>query len=120
MMWKTQPRYKSSNNIAYYREGSGTSILFIHGVGLRLESWSAQLKYLKDHFDVIAIDLPGHGESDHQTSSNKNIDSYTRMIKSFTDEIIQKKFIIFYLYIIQYIIFLFFIFYLSISLSEHK
>ena len=74
MMWKTQPRSKSSNNIAYYREGSGASILFIHGVGLRLESWNAQLKYLKDHFDVIAIDLPGHGESDHQTSNNINID----------------------------------------------
>jgi len=72
-MWKTQPRYKSSNNIAYYREGSGVSLLFIHGVGLRLESWSAQLKYLKHHFDVIAIDLPGHGESDHQTSNNINI-----------------------------------------------
>ena len=94
MMWKTQPRSKSSNNIAYYREGSGTSLLFIHGVGLRLESWSAQLKYLKHYFDVIAIDLPGHGESDFQTSNNINIDFYTRMIKSFADEIIQKKFII--------------------------
>ena len=63
-------------------------------MGLRLESWSAQLKYLKHYFDVIAIDLPGHGESDFQTSNNINIDFYTRMIKSFADEIIQKKFII--------------------------
>ena len=94
MMWTTQLRSKSSKNITYYRRGSGLPIILIHGVGLKLECWNAQIQYLKKYFDVIAIDLPGHGESEILESRDVNIDLYSEVIKSFTDEIIQKKFII--------------------------
>jgi len=93
-MWTTQLRSKSSKNITYYRRGSGLPLILIHGVGLKLESWNAQIQYLKKYFDVIAIDLPGHGESEILESRDVNIDLYSEAIKSFTDEIIQKKFII--------------------------
>ena len=93
-MWTTQLRSKSSKNITYYRRGSGLPLILIHGVGLKLESWNAQIQYLKKYFDVIAIDLPGHGESEILESRDINIDLYSEAIKSFTDEIIQKKFII--------------------------
>ena len=93
-MWTTQLRSKSSKNITYYRKGSGLPLILIHGVGLKLESWNAQIQYLKKYFDVIAIDLPGHGESEILESRDVNIDLYSEAIKSFTDEIIQKKFII--------------------------
>jgi len=94
MIWTTQLRSKSSKNITYYRRGSGLPLILIHGVGLKLESWNAQIQYLKKYFDVIAIDLPGHGESEILESRDVNIDLYSEAIKSFTDEIIQKKFII--------------------------
>lgn len=94
MMWTTQLRSKSSKNITYYRKGSGLPLFLIHGVGLKLESWNAQIQYLEKYFDVIAIDLPGHGESEILESRDVNIDLYSEAIKSFTDEIIQKKFII--------------------------
>ena len=93
-MWTTQLRSKSSKNITYYRKGSGLPLILIHGVGLKLESWNAQIQYLEKYFDVIAIDLPGHGESEILESRDVNIDLYSEAIKSFTDEIIQKKFII--------------------------
>ena len=93
-MWTTQLRSKSSKNMTYYRRGSGLPLILIHGVGLKLESWNAQIQYLKKYFDVIAIDLPGHGESEILESRDVNIDLYSEAIKSFTDEIIQKKFII--------------------------
>ena len=93
-MWTTQLRSKSSKNITHYRKGSGLPLILIHGVGLKLESWNAQIQYLKKYFDVIAIDLPGHGESEILESRDVNIDLYSEAIKSFTDEIIQKKFII--------------------------
>ena len=93
-MWTTQLRSKSSKNITYYRKGSGLPLFLIHGVGLKLESWNAQIQYLEKYFDVIAIDLPGHGESEILESRDVNIDLYSEAIKSFTDEIIQKKFII--------------------------
>ena len=59
MMWKTLPRSKTTNNIAYYKTGNGPTILMIHGVGLKLESWESQIQSLSKEHTVIAIDLPG-------------------------------------------------------------
>lgn len=41
-------------------EGAGEPLLLIHGVGLRAEAWAPQMR-LEAH--VIAVDMPGHGES---------------------------------------------------------
>ncbi|MFQ3333976.1 MAG: pimeloyl-ACP methyl ester carboxylesterase, partial [Woeseiaceae bacterium] len=82
-MWKTLPRYRTTNNIAYYKTGNGPAILLIHGVGLRLESWNAQINILSQEHTVYAIDLPGHGESDQLILESPNIDLYTQQIKLF-------------------------------------
>ena len=92
MMWKTLPRYRTTNNIAYYKTGNGPAILLIHGVGLRLESWNAQISILSKEHTVYAIDLPGHGESDQLILESPNIDLYTQQIKLFADEIIADAF----------------------------
>lgn len=94
MMWKTLPRYRTTNNIAYYKTGNGPAILLIHGVGLRLESWNAQISILSKEHTVYAIDLPGHGESDQLILESPNIDLYTQQIKLFADEIIADAFIV--------------------------
>jgi len=94
MMWKTLPRYRTTNNIAYYKTGNGPAILMIHGVGLRLESWDAQINTLSKEHTVFAIDLPGHGESDQLISKSINIDLYTQQIKLFADEMILDTFIV--------------------------
>lgn len=41
-------------------EGAGPPVLLIHGVGLRAEAWGPQMR-LEAH--VIAVDMPGHGDS---------------------------------------------------------
>ena len=56
MMQTTLPRYNTTNNIAYYKVGHGPSILMIHGVGLRIESWVAQIEILIKNFSVFASD----------------------------------------------------------------
>ncbi len=94
MMWKTLPRYRTTNNIAYYKTGNGPAILLIHGVGLRLESWNAQINILSQEHTVYAIDLPGHGESDQLILESPNIDLYTQQIKLFADEMITGAFIV--------------------------
>ena len=94
MIWKTLPRYRTTNNIAYYKTGNGPAILLIHGVGLRLESWNAQISILSKEHTVYAIDLPGHGESDQLILESPNIDLYTQQIKLFADEIITGAFIV--------------------------
>ena len=49
--------------LAYERRGSGPPLVLLHGVGHRRQAWDAVLYRLTPHRDVIAVDLPGHGES---------------------------------------------------------
>ncbi|MET0219022.1 MAG: alpha/beta fold hydrolase BchO [Tardiphaga sp.] len=43
------------------RMGQGPSLLLLHGTGAATHSWRALMPVLAEHFDVIALDLPGHG-----------------------------------------------------------
>ncbi len=49
--------------LAYMREGSGPPLVLLHGVGHRRQVWDAVMDRLTRHREVIAGDLPGHGES---------------------------------------------------------
>lgn len=49
--------------LAYERHGSGEPLLLIHGIGHRRQAWYPVLDQLAEHYDVILVDLPGHGES---------------------------------------------------------
>lgn len=44
--------------------GNGPPVLLIHGVGLRAEVWGPQIDALSATHKVLAVDMPGHGESD--------------------------------------------------------
>ena len=44
--------------------GRRDAVLLIHGVGMRAEAWAPQIDTLSQHFRVIAVDMPGHGNSD--------------------------------------------------------
>lgn len=46
------------------KAGAGAPLLLIHGVGMRAEAWGPQIAALANGFHVIAVDMPGHGESD--------------------------------------------------------
>lgn len=51
--------------IHYVSEGKGKdAIVLVHGWGCRLTHWYGQIPELSKRTRVIAIDLPGHGESD--------------------------------------------------------
>lgn len=53
--------------IAYRREGRGPAVLLIHGVGGDASNWSSVVPRLVPHYDVISMDLRGHGASDRIT-----------------------------------------------------
>lgn len=44
--------------------GAGAPLVLLHGVGMRAVAWQPQIAALACRARVIAIDLPGHGESD--------------------------------------------------------
>jgi pimeloyl-ACP methyl ester carboxylesterase len=50
--------------IAYQRSGTGPGVLLIHGVGGDAGNWDAIAARLRARFDVVAMDLRGHGNSD--------------------------------------------------------
>ncbi len=41
--------------------GNGPPLLLIHGTGAASHSWGGLLPLLAEHFQVLALDLPGHG-----------------------------------------------------------
>lgn len=49
--------------IAYERGGSGAALILIHGLGSHRAIWNPVLEGLRRERDVIAIDLPGFGQS---------------------------------------------------------
>jgi pimeloyl-ACP methyl ester carboxylesterase len=50
--------------LAYTRAGSGPPVVLIHGLGCSRRTWRHIASRLAQTRTVIAVDLPGHGESD--------------------------------------------------------
>jgi pimeloyl-ACP methyl ester carboxylesterase len=49
--------------VAHERSGAGDPLLLVHGIGMSRVAWRPVLPLLREHRDVVAVDLPGHGES---------------------------------------------------------
>ncbi len=47
----------------YYRKGTGESLVLIHGFLSTNRVYDKVISKLTKHYDVIAVDLPGHGKS---------------------------------------------------------
>lgn len=52
----------------FYHQKSKTWVVFIHGAGGSNGVWFRQLKEFKKHFNVLLVDLRGHGKSKPETS----------------------------------------------------
>jgi len=57
--------FKTHRGIDWHYEVSGTGdvVVMIHGLGASGRFWQAQKDFLQTDFQVITIDLPGHGQS---------------------------------------------------------
>nr|WP_305071385.1 MULTISPECIES: alpha/beta hydrolase [unclassified Providencia] len=49
--------------VSYLEEGQGRPLVLIHGVGMCAETWEEQIESLSAFYQVIAVDMPGHGYS---------------------------------------------------------
>ncbi|WP_400193304.1 alpha/beta fold hydrolase [Hymenobacter sp. B81] len=50
-------------HLHHIRRGSGRPLLLIHGIGSSWRGWQTILPALAAHREVIAVDLPGHGQT---------------------------------------------------------
>ena len=55
-----------ATRLAFDRIGKGEPMVLLHGQGFSRRSWDPVIDALSDHHDVIAVDLPGHGDSPRQ------------------------------------------------------
>ncbi len=71
--------------IHYRRDGQGTPLVLIHGVGASLQSWDRVTECLSGEFDVIRLDLRGHGGSAH-IDGDYSIDAFAEDVIRVMDE----------------------------------
>jgi len=68
-------------NLNYKVSGKGpTTLVFVHGSYIDQTYWKKQVSGFKDHYQVITLDLPGHGKSGRNRKDWK--------IQSFADDLI--------------------------------
>ncbi|MFD2057086.1 alpha/beta fold hydrolase [Mesorhizobium calcicola] len=56
-------RGKAPDGTGFIRAGTGAPVLLIHGVGMSAAIWEPQIMLMQNHFELIAIDMLGHGAS---------------------------------------------------------
>jgi pimeloyl-ACP methyl ester carboxylesterase len=65
----------------YEEAGSGPPIVLVHGLWMSGRFFQAQLDGLSDRYRVVALDLRGHGRSEHVTSGH-TVAQYARDLRS--------------------------------------
>ena len=50
-------------NVNYFEQGTGETVVFLHGWGVGFDSYSVLLQFLTNNYHVIAIDMPGCGQT---------------------------------------------------------
>ncbi len=54
---------KADGTVSHYRAGSGSPVVLIHGLGSRWQLYLPILDQLAERHEVIAVDLPGFGDT---------------------------------------------------------
>lgn len=88
MTWTTRPRSDFGELKAIHAgkgKGNNTTLLLLHGVGLRAEAWNKQITDLSKEFKIIAPDMPGHGKSD-LVDMTTPLENYTDMVAASLSE----------------------------------
>jgi len=62
------------------RAGAGPTLLLLHGTGASSHTWHGMLPLLADHFEVLALDYPGHGFSEPGLRRNLSLTGMARQI----------------------------------------
>ncbi len=74
---KKSVRFVKADGLNWYVEemGQGPTILLVHGTGASVHSWRDVMPLLADGYHVVAIDLPGHGQTESQSTTNFKLEN---------------------------------------------
>jgi pimeloyl-ACP methyl ester carboxylesterase len=62
--------------------GSGATLVFVHGWTCDTSSWREQLPAFTSRYRVIALDLPGHGQSQSPKQADFSMDLFARAVEA--------------------------------------
>lgn len=71
----------NQTSIYYEIHGTGTPVLFVHGLGSSATDWELQLEFFAQHYQVILVDLRGHGQSS-RPSTGYSIPQFTADVQA--------------------------------------
>lgn len=72
--------------ISYLEGGDGQTVVLLHGFGANKFNWTYFSKYLKGKYHVIAIDIPGFGDSSKFMDKKYDITTQVDRLKKFIDK----------------------------------
>ncbi|RMH22311.1 MAG: alpha/beta fold hydrolase [Acidobacteria bacterium] len=72
----------------------GLTLVFVHGLGGRLEHWGAQLAALGPGLRGVAFDLPGHGGSDPAASGDYGVGALAGALGAVADALALRRFVL--------------------------
>jgi len=75
-------KLESGEEIAYFDQGEGQPIIFIHGLGSYAPAWKNNIEGLQENFRCIALDLPGYGKSS-KGKYEASMTYYATIVKNF-------------------------------------
>lgn len=80
------------HEIIYLEGGHGETILLLHGFGANKDNWTRFAKFISPAYHVVALDLPGFGESTCREDASYRIADQAKRLTQFADAIGLKKF----------------------------
>lgn len=90
LVQRAEPRHLAVDglNVHYVQAGQGPVVLLVHGLGSSLVTWAGNVAPLADAgFTVLALDLPGHGDSDRPGNHGYDPHSAATLLHDFMAEL---------------------------------
>ena len=68
--------------VHYTVAGAGPTIIFVHGWTCDESSWQYQVPVFSKNYQVVTLDLPGHGRSDSPREADFSMDLFARSVEA--------------------------------------
>jgi abhydrolase domain-containing protein 6 len=80
------------HEIVYLEGGQGETILMVHGFGGNKDNWTRFAKFISPTYHVVALDLPGFGDSTCLENASYSIEEQARRLNLFANVVGLRKF----------------------------
>jgi abhydrolase domain-containing protein 6 len=77
----------SDGEIAYLEGGTGKTLLLLHGFGANKDNWNRLAMHLTADYHIIALDLPGFGDSFKNINLDHDVSSQVKWLREFANKL---------------------------------